>query len=344
MHVQIVLFDGFDLMDAIAPYEVFAAAAMYSGGALAVELVSAEGKRSVPSGMNGPRLEAEGVLDPGRAGVIVVPGASGTPAGASEDSVPYLLAQAMKTELTDLLKQAMGNDQVTLATVCGGSLLLAMSGLLEDRHAVTNHLGMDALGATGAIPVQARVVEDTPRLVSGGGVTSGFEVAFYLVERELGPQIAHAVEKLFEYERRGTVWRPEGRKPLDFGDAEDAEEAEDARAPEVVPAVQKNSEASASSIEGMWRASISTPIGKMEVMLHIFRENGFLRGQAKQGDEAAEFLDPVWDGTTLSWSQKVRKPMRLNLKFEISVQGDAISGTAKAGLLPASKVEGRRLA
>ncbi len=75
MHVQIVLFDGFDLLDALAPYEVFAAAGMYSGGAVTVELVSAEGKRSVPSGMNGPALEAQAALDPNRSGIILVPGA-----------------------------------------------------------------------------------------------------------------------------------------------------------------------------------------------------------------------------------------------------------------------------
>jgi transcriptional regulator GlxA family with amidase domain len=91
-----------------------------------------------------------------------------------------------------------------------------MAGLLKDRHAVTNHIGMPALGALGAIPVEARVVEDSPRFVSGGGVTSGLDVALYLVERELGPQIANAVEKLFEYEKRGTVWRAEGIAPIDF--------------------------------------------------------------------------------------------------------------------------------
>lgn len=44
--VQIVLFDGFDLMDALAPYEVFAAASQYAGGAIQVELVTAEGAMS----------------------------------------------------------------------------------------------------------------------------------------------------------------------------------------------------------------------------------------------------------------------------------------------------------
>ena len=81
MTVQIVLFDGFDLLDALAPYEAFAAAGMYAGDAVTVELVSAEGKRSVPSGLNGPALQAEAALDPALPGIILVPGASGEPAG-----------------------------------------------------------------------------------------------------------------------------------------------------------------------------------------------------------------------------------------------------------------------
>lgn len=110
----------------------------------------------------------------------------------------------MNTQLTGLMKQALGEKEIIVATVCGGSLVLAMGGLLEGRTAVTNRLGMDLLGATGAIPVSARVVDDG-NLVTGGGVTSGLDVALYLVERELGPRIAHAVEQLFEFERRGTV-------------------------------------------------------------------------------------------------------------------------------------------
>jgi len=84
-----------------------------------------------------------------------------------------------------------------------------MAGLLDGRHAVTHHLGMDVLGATGAIPVQARVVDDGD-LVTAGGVTSGLDLGLYLLERELGPRIARSVEELFAYERRGTVWRNTG--------------------------------------------------------------------------------------------------------------------------------------
>jgi putative intracellular protease/amidase len=47
VHAQIVLFDGFDPMDVVGPYEVLYAGGLASGGALSVELVSAEGPRTV---------------------------------------------------------------------------------------------------------------------------------------------------------------------------------------------------------------------------------------------------------------------------------------------------------
>ena len=110
------------------------------------------------------------------------------------------------------LRTAVQNTEVTVATVCGGSLVLAMAGLIEGRHVVTHHLGMDVLDATGTHAVHARIVDDGD-LISAGGVTSGLDLGLYILEREFGPQIAHAVETLFEYERRGVVWRKVGRTP-----------------------------------------------------------------------------------------------------------------------------------
>lgn len=123
-----------------------------------------------------------------------------------------LLGRTLTTELPALLKAAMDNPEVTVSAVCGGSLVLAMAGLLEGRHATTHHMGLDMLDATGAHAVSARVVDDGD-LVTGAGVTSGLDLGLYLLERELGPQIAHAVEELFAHERRGTVWRNEGLVP-----------------------------------------------------------------------------------------------------------------------------------
>jgi transcriptional regulator GlxA family with amidase domain len=210
--VQIILFDGFDLLDAIAPYEVLVAGSMASGNALDVRFVSLEGARPVPSGPTGVPIPATGSLDIDRASIIVLPGAAGKVEGDGPDTIPALLGRAIETGLVEHLRLALDCDEIMIATVCGGSLVLALAGLLGDRFAVTHHMGMEILGATGAKPIQARVVEDG-RLISGAGVTSGLDVGFHLLEKLLGPRVAHHVERLFEYERRGTVWRSEGIVP-----------------------------------------------------------------------------------------------------------------------------------
>ncbi|MCP2257615.1 DJ-1/PfpI family protein [Streptoalloteichus tenebrarius] len=205
MLAQFVLFDGFDPLDVVAPYEVVAAAGV------SVELVSAEGPREVPSGVGAFALRAAARLDPRRADLVVVPGASGSATGGV-DSIPAVLGKALETGLPALLRQAYERPGVTVATVCGGSMLLAMAGLIAGRHATTHYLGMERLKEAGVHAVEARVVDDGD-LVSGGGVTSGLDVALYLLERELGPRIAHAVERVLVHERRGTVWRACGPAP-----------------------------------------------------------------------------------------------------------------------------------
>ncbi|MER7191206.1 hypothetical protein [Streptomyces flaveolus] len=137
MHIQIVLFDGFDPLDVVAPYAVLYTGGTASGGAVTVELVSAEGPREVISGTRGLGLRAAGALDLERADMLLVPGASGRvgepgevpeeEVGAGEwkqdEFIPVLLGRTLTTELPALLKRAMDDPDVTVATVCGGSLV-----------------------------------------------------------------------------------------------------------------------------------------------------------------------------------------------------------------------------
>ncbi|WP_197374796.1 DJ-1/PfpI family protein [Mycolicibacterium baixiangningiae] len=216
MNAQFVLFDGFDPLDVIAPFEVLVAGSDALGGELTVELVSAEGPRPVVSGSRGLVLQATSGLDPERPGFVIVPGAAGPVKGDPDDgdvTIPVLLARFGETAAIPLMRRAFANPQITVATVCGGSLALAMAGLLEGRYAVTHHLGMAVLEATGVHAVPARVVDDGD-LVTAAGVTSGLDLALHLLDRSYGPKIAAAVESMFAYERRGTVWSNRGRVPV----------------------------------------------------------------------------------------------------------------------------------
>ncbi|MGH8671775.1 MAG: DJ-1/PfpI family protein [Burkholderiales bacterium] len=96
-----------------------------------------------------------------------------------------------------------------IAAVCTGTMLLAAAALLRGRPAITHSRAIADLTASGARVIRARVVDDGD-VVTSGGVTSGLDLALWLVERHAGSKLAHAVEQQLEYERRGVVWRRPG--------------------------------------------------------------------------------------------------------------------------------------
>lgn len=95
-------------------------------------------------------------------------------------------------------------------------------------------------------------------------------------------------------------------------------------------------------VEGTWDLNIRTPIGTMEAVLDLHVQDGTLYGTAMGAGEAVELRDMALDGDRLTWMQSITTPLRLNLAFDVTVDGDSMTGTSKAGRLPSSKVTGRR--
>jgi hypothetical protein len=94
---------------------------------------------------------------------------------------------------------------------------------------------------------------------------------------------------------------------------------------------------------GSWNVTIDTPIGQISVVFDITDQDGTIHGIARSDDETAEFVDAVAEGDRLTWTQMVTIPMKLTLKFDVTVDGDTMTGTSKAGpMFPASKVNGTR--
>jgi transcriptional regulator GlxA family with amidase domain len=187
--IEIVVFDGFDEMDAIAPYEVFRTAAGY-GAPIDAELVGAHGAATITAS-HGTRI----VVDRGpseSADVVLVPG-GGYFHGAG------IRAELERGELPDVLVAAHARGAI-VGSVCTGAMLLAATGLTAGRRATTHHLAMDDLRASGAEVVEARFVDDGD-IVTAGGVTSGLDLALHLVERFAGSDVADRVAAEVEYER-----------------------------------------------------------------------------------------------------------------------------------------------
>ncbi|MFB6437183.1 hypothetical protein ACFCVY_10420 [Streptomyces sp. NPDC056411] len=96
------------------------------------------------------------------------------------------------------------------------------------------------------------------------------------------------------------------------------------------------------SVEGTWNLSLATPIGKMKAVVELREQDGVLTGVAHGAGEEVPLNDVARDGDRLTWKQAVSKPMRLNLAFDVTIDGDTLQGTSKAGRLPSSKVTGER--
>ena len=163
MDIDIIVFDGFDELDAIAPFEVLRNAEA-QGADLHATLVGLHGAGEITAA-HGSRLIVErGVSE--RADMVIVPGGgwnSRAPQGAR--------AEAERGDLPALLRREHARG-ATIAAVCTGGMVLAAAGITRGRRATTHHLALDELRRSGADVVEARVVDDGD-VLTAGGVTLG---------------------------------------------------------------------------------------------------------------------------------------------------------------------------
>lgn len=98
------------------------------------------------------------------------------------------------------------------------------------------------------------------------------------------------------------------------------------------------------TVAGTWNLTIATPIGKQLATLEITEHDTGLRGVARAQPADIELVGLTLTGDRLTWAQSITRPMRLNLTFDVTVHGDDMIGTSKAGRLPTSTVTGLRIA
>jgi len=186
--VEVLAYPSVKLLDVTGPIQVFASANTLMAQAgqpvpYAIRVVAQGGERIEASG--GVELAAH-PLSPVDADLdtLVIAGGEGVAAAAT------------KTQLLDWLRERAKHARRT-ASVCTGAFLLAASGMLDGRRAVTHW----AFCAELARRFPAVRVEPDPIFVQDGavwtsaGVTAGIDLALALVEEDLGRAAALAVAR-----------------------------------------------------------------------------------------------------------------------------------------------------
>jgi len=181
MEIALLLYDGMATLDAIGPYEVLRNVPGWEVRTVAPAKGEVRDERGTMALVADHAL-AE-VTSPD---VVLVPGGRGNrPLLADEELLGWLREVDQATKWT--------------TSVCTGSLLLGAAGLLEGKRATSNWLELDELRAYGADPIGGRFVEDG-KVITAAGVTAGIDMALHLVAREVGPEVAQAIQLGIEYD------------------------------------------------------------------------------------------------------------------------------------------------
>jgi transcriptional regulator GlxA family with amidase domain len=178
--IVFALYPGLNQLDFSGPCEVL----QRLPGAHVVVASREGGSLKTESG-----LELGGLVrlaDLAAADVICVPGGYGLTAALADSE---LIAQVRR----------LGQGARYVTSVCTGSLLLAVAGLLDGKRATCHWAFRPLLTELGVAVESARVVRDG-NVITGGGVTAGIDFALTLAAEIAGEAVAQRIQLGIEYD------------------------------------------------------------------------------------------------------------------------------------------------
>lgn len=96
-------------------------------------------------------------------------------------------------------------------------------------------------------------------------------------------------------------------------------------------------------VGGSYDCVTRTPLGEKKGVLTIVPgDDGSFTGNITGDLGAMEIRDGRISGTTLRWQMKMTMPMPMDLDCTATIQGDALTGTVKAGMFGEMELKGTR--
>ncbi len=96
------------------------------------------------------------------------------------------------------------------------------------------------------------------------------------------------------------------------------------------------------SVDGNWKVTVNSPMGKEETVLELRCEAGALQGTQSGAHGSYPIQDGRVNGDTISWSSSVTSPIRITLLFTGKLVGDSMQGKVKLGMFGAYDFTGSR--
>lgn len=98
------------------------------------------------------------------------------------------------------------------------------------------------------------------------------------------------------------------------------------------------------SVAGTYDCVTKTPMGDQKSKFTINVDGGSFTGQNAGQMGSMDVVDGKVDGNKLTWKMNMTVPMPMTLDCEATIDGDALTGTVKAGAFGAFPMTGTRAA
>jgi hypothetical protein len=95
------------------------------------------------------------------------------------------------------------------------------------------------------------------------------------------------------------------------------------------------------SADGTWKVTINSPMGVQEGTLTIAVSGDTFSGKMEMR-QGAQDISGKADGDTLSWTSQLTQPFPITLETTVTVAGDEMTGSVKAGAFGSSPLKGVR--
>jgi transcriptional regulator GlxA family with amidase domain len=188
--IAVILFPGFQIIDAAGPIGAFEIASRFADGAYALDVRAATPGEVVSS--SGARMTAGPLGDAETLDTVIVAGGDGSRAAMSDET---LLA---------FVRQSAAHAR-RVASVCSGAYVLAAAGLLDGRRATTHwQRSADFARRFPRVRLDAdRIWIRDGEIWTSAGITAGIDLALAMIADDLGEAIAlRTAQQLVVYHRR----------------------------------------------------------------------------------------------------------------------------------------------
>lgn len=96
--------------------------------------------------------------------------------------------------------------------------------------------------------------------------------------------------------------------------------------------------------DGVWKITVNSPMGAQESTWRLSTSGTALEGSSEGGPGGpVEAKDGRAEDGHLSWSAAITSPFPMTLQFDVTVDGDSMTGHVKAGSFGNSPLSGVRV-